>query len=75
MSRRYPIQARQIATRAVGGAVDAVPFRDPCDGTTAFGVRYRSRGGEWVSPCRFTDIDRAEAGALVLSQFLGTRRE
>jgi hypothetical protein len=47
----------------------------PGDGTVAFGVRYRSRGSEWISPCKFTEADRAEAGALVLSLFLGARRE
>lgn len=66
-----PRSAHQIATRAVGGSVSVAIIRDPADGTSKFVVAYESSAWRWMSRDRFPDVCQAEAGALVLSDFLG----
>jgi hypothetical protein len=61
----------QIATRAIGGTVSVTTVRDPSDGLSRFAVMYQSRADQWLSRHRFPDVAQADAGALVLSDFLG----
>jgi hypothetical protein len=46
-------------------------FGDPADGTARYAVSYQSGRTEWLSRHRFPDVDQADAGALVLGDFLG----
>ena len=64
----------QIATRAVGGKVYVSSLRDPCDGSTSYVIAYsfgHHAGPKWLSSHRFQSVDQAEAGALILADFLG----
>jgi hypothetical protein len=63
----------QIATKAIGGEVHVATLRDPADGSTKYVVGYSfgSAGAKWLSRHRFPDIGQAEAGALILADFLG----
>ena len=63
--------AHQIATRAVGGTVAVTSTRDPSAGAVQFAVIYESHGTRWQSCHRFEDVGQADAGALVLGEFLG----
>jgi hypothetical protein len=62
--------AHQIVTRAIGGHVDVVIVRDPSDGAIRHGVRFVSGSTRWISRHSFQDLERAAAGADVLSDFL-----
>ena len=63
----------QIITRAIGGTVAVTTTRDPADGSERYSVSYQNRGGAqpWLSKHRFDDRAQADAGCLVLSDFLG----
>jgi hypothetical protein len=61
----------QIITRAIGGTVSVTIIRDTGDGSLSFAVLYESRGDQWLSRHRFPDADQADAGAIVLADFLG----
>ena len=63
--------AHQIATRAIGGTVAVTIIRDPAEGSARYAVSYESRGEQWISWHRFPDVAQADAGALVLADFLG----
>lgn len=66
--------AHQIAAKAAGGNVSVIGFRDPADGSEAFGVSYSAARGvtkRWLSPQRFTEREQADAACAVLAAFLG----
>jgi hypothetical protein len=65
------LAAHQIATRAIGGTVSVTIIRDPADGSAGYAVTYGSRGDQWQSRHRFSDVAQADAGALTLADFLG----
>jgi hypothetical protein len=69
------MMAHQIAAKAAGGRVSVVGFRNPADGSEAYGAAYTPIGSrsapDWLSPQRFTDRAQAEAAAAVLAAFLG----
>jgi hypothetical protein len=63
----------QIITRAIGGTVSVATIRDPAEGKTKYVVSYENRGGlqPWLSKHHFPDVAQADAGCLVLADFLG----
>ena len=44
---------------------------EDCAGAVQFAVIYESHGTRWQSCHRFEDVGQADAGALVLGEFLG----
>lgn len=66
--------AHQIATRAAGGKVHVVAFRDPADGSERHAVAYTSFGDRWLSALRFPDASTADAAAAVLGEFIGAEK-
>jgi hypothetical protein len=63
--------AHQNITRTIGGSTSVVVIRDASDGAAKYSAAYESRGARWLSRHRFPEIAQAEAGALVLADFLG----
>jgi hypothetical protein len=63
--------AHQSITRAIGGTTSVVLIRDLSDGAARYAVQYESRASQWLSRHRFHDASQADAGALVLADFLG----
>jgi hypothetical protein len=63
--------AHEIATKMIGGMVYVATVRDFSDGSSKFAVAYQSRASRWMSRRRWPDASQAEAGALVLADFLG----
>jgi hypothetical protein len=64
----------QAASKALGAVVLVAIIRDTSDGTVVHAVTYESGGStRWLSRHRFLDVELAEAGALVLADFLGAR--
>jgi hypothetical protein len=61
----------QVITRALGAVVHVAIIRDPASGTAVYTVEYQSGGANWMSRHRFSDSSQAEAGCLVLADFLG----
>lgn len=70
--RRNPINASDI--QKIGGSVATISGRDR-ESSPFFQIEFVSGGGDivWRS-CRIVDEDRAEAGAMVLADFLGAKR-
>jgi hypothetical protein len=64
--------AHQIITRAIGGTVAVRTIRDPGDGSAKYTISYQNRGGAepWLCKHRFQDLAQADAGCLVLGDFL-----
>ncbi|WP_063688799.1 hypothetical protein [Bradyrhizobium stylosanthis] len=69
MTRRHPIRSADL--HSIGGIVSVLEARDR-DGEPCFRIRHISRGGDlsWLSE-RIGTVDRADAGAEALAQFLG----
>lgn len=67
------LAAHQIATRAIGGTVSVAVIRDPGEGALRYAVAYQNQGGgqPWLCRQRFLDVTQADAGCLVLADFLG----
>jgi len=63
--------AHQIAARTLGATVSIATIRDPADGSIRYAPEFHSGLTRWLSKHRFPDINQAEAGALILADFLG----
>ena len=65
--------AHEIASAAISAETFLTSVRDPADGEIRYAVGYSGAGRKWVSQQKFEDIDRADAAAIVLAEFLGAK--
>jgi hypothetical protein len=67
-----PFHAHQIASGVIRARVQVVEFRDH-EGAVRHSVEYRSASSRWISAHRFETTLQADAAALVLREWLGSR--